>query len=340
MIDPRYGPQDAKGVWVHLEQEAGELASVSKEILGRARLLADERQELLTAVLMGSGAGNAALEAVSLGADEVLVADHGLLDPYTTAPHAKVLDGLVSEHKPDILLLAATPDGRDLAGRLAVRLRTGLTADCTDLRINPENGLLVGEVTGFGNGILATIECPAHRPQMATVRPGVFQRPERDPSRKGNVEKVPVELSETDAPVRVMRRSIKRGVDITQAERLVVAGRGVSGELALLKKLARLLKAEVGGTRVAADAGWVGHDRMVGQTGSVTHPKLAVVCGVSGAFQFTVGIQDAGTVIAINSDKDAPIFDVADVCVVDDVFQILPKLVEYLENEKKNGRSD
>ena len=152
MIEPRYGPQDAKGVWVHLEHENGELVSVSREILGRARLLADETGDPLTAVLMGSGAGNAALEAVSLGADEVLVADHPLLEPYTTAPHAKMLDELVAEHKPDILLLAATPDGRDLAGRLAVRLRTGLTADCTDLRINPENGLLVGEVTGFGNG--------------------------------------------------------------------------------------------------------------------------------------------------------------------------------------------
>lgn len=340
MIEPRYGPQDAKGVWVHLEHEAAELASVSREILGRARMLADERGEALTAVLMGSGAGNAAFEAVALGADEVLVADHPLLAPYTTAPHARVLDGLVAEHKPDILLLAATPDGRDLAGRLAVRLRTGLTADCTDLRINSDSGLLVGEVTGFGNGILATIECPAHRPQMATVRPGVFPRPDPDTSRKGRVEKVPVDLCEADRPVRVMRRSVKHGVDITQAERLVVAGRGVSGDLALLKRLARLLKAEIGGTRVAADAGWVGHERMVGQTGSVTHPKLAIVCGVSGAFQFTVGIQDAGTVIAINSDKDAPIFDVADVCIVDDVFQVLPKLIQYLENEKKNGRSD
>jgi electron transfer flavoprotein alpha subunit len=340
MIDPRYGPQEAAGVWVHLEHEAGALASVSKEILGRGRALADERHEPLTAVIMGSGAGGAALEAVSLGADEVLVAEHPLLGAYTTAPHAKVLDALVAERKPDILLLAASPDGRDLAGRLAVRLRTGLTADCTDLRINPENGLLVGEVTGFGQGILATIECPDHRPQMATVRPGVFHRPEPDTSRQGRVEKIAVELSEADRPVRVMRRSLKHGVDITQAERLVVAGRGVSGDLALLKRLARLLKAEIGGTRVAADAGWVGHDRMVGQTGSVTHPKLALVCGVSGAFQFTVGILDAGTVIAINSDKDAPIFDVADVCIVDDVFKVPPRLIEYLESEKKNGRSD
>ncbi len=339
MIEPRYGPREARGVWVHLEHEDGALDSVSQEILGRARRLADQRREPLTAVLMGAHVGDAAFEGISLGADEVLVADHPLLDPYTTAPHAKVLARLVGQRKPDILLLAATPDGRDLAGRLAVRLRTGLTADCTDLRINPESGLLVGEVTGFGQGILATIECPAHRPQMATVRPGVFPRPAPDPARKGSVEKVAVELAEADRPVRVMRRSLKRGVDITQAERLVIAGRGLGGDLALIKRLARLLDAEIGGTRVAADAGWVGHDRMVGQTGSVTHPKLALVCGVSGAFQFTVGIADAGIVIAINSDRDAPIFDVADYCIVDDVFQVLPRIIEGLELDKENGKS-
>ena len=339
MIEPLYGPKDASGVWVHLEHEDNELDTVSKEMLGRARLLADERGEEMTAVLLGSGAGQIAVEAVSFGADAVLVADDPLLAPYTTAPHSKVMAGLVAERKPDILLLAATPNGRDLAGRLAVRLRTGLTADCTDLRISQSAGLLVGEVTGFGQGILATIECPEHRPQMATVRPGVFPRPEPAPSRAGKIEKIAVQLSEADRPVHVLRRSLKRGVDITQAERLVVAGRGVSGDLALLKRLARLLKAEIGGTRVAADAGWVSHERMVGQTGSVTHPKLAVVCGVSGAFQFTVGIQDAGTVIAINSDKDAPIFDVADFCIVDDVFQILPRLIEALEKQK-DGRSE
>ncbi|MFQ5471893.1 MAG: electron transfer flavoprotein subunit alpha/FixB family protein [Dehalococcoidia bacterium] len=337
MIDPLYGPQDAKGVWVHLEHEDGVLESVSLEILGRARELADECHQPVTAVLLGASNQALACEAISLGADEVLVATDPLLSPYTTNPHAKVMSGLVAERRPDILLLAATPDGRDLAGRLAVRLRTGLTADCTDLRINESNGLLVGEVTGFGQGILATIECPEHRPQMATVRPGVFTRPEPDASRNGAIEKVAVSLSEADAPVRVRRRSLRRGVDITQAERLVVAGRGLGGDLSAVKRLAHLLHAEVGGTRVAADEGWISHERMIGQTGSITHPKLAVICGVSGAFQFTVGIQDADTVIAINSDADAPIFDVADYCVVDDVSRILPMLIAGLEKEENGG---
>jgi electron transfer flavoprotein alpha subunit len=337
MIDPIYGPRDATGVWVHLEHADGALESVSLEILGRARELADECHQPVTAVLLGSADQGLASEAISLGADEVLVAADPLLSPYTTNPHAKVMADLVAERRPDVLLLAATPDGRDLAGRLAVRLRTGLTADCTDLRINESNGLLVGEVTGFGQGILATIECPDHRPQMATVRPCVFTRSDPDASRSGTVEKLSISLSEADAPVRVIRRSLRRGVDITQAERLVVAGRGLGGDLAAVKRLASLLHAEIGGTRVAADEGWISHERMIGQTGSITHPKLAVVCGVSGAFQFTVGIQDADTVIAINSDQDAPIFDVADYCVVDDVSRVLPALIEGLEKEEVGG---
>ena len=180
MIDPLYGPQEARGLWVHLEHQDGSLEGVSMELLGRARSLADERGEPLAAVLLGKEVQPLAAEAIACGADVVLVAEHPLLEMYTTDPHAKVVTGLVLEQKPDIFLLAATPNGRDLAGRLAVRLRTGLTADCTDLTIEEGSGLLVGEVTGFGQGILATIQCPQHRPQMATVRPGVFARPQPD----------------------------------------------------------------------------------------------------------------------------------------------------------------
>jgi len=334
VIEPRYGLQEARGIWVHLEHEDGALEGVSLELLGRARTLADQRREPLTGVLLGGDVQPLAAEAIACGADTVILAEHPLLEPYTTDPQTKVMAGLVLEHKPDMLLLGATPNGRDLAGRLAVRLRTGLTADCTDLTIDEKSGLLVGEVTGFGQGILATIECPRHRPQMATVRPGVFTRPQPDPSRQGDVRLVPVELSEADQRVRVLRRSTSKGVDITQAERLVVGGRGVQGDFALLKKLARLMGADVGASRVAVDQGWVGHDRMIGQTGSITRPKLAIVCGVSGATQFTVGIQDAETVVAINSDREAPIFETADYCIVDDVFQVLAPLIDALEREK------
>jgi electron transfer flavoprotein alpha subunit len=230
--------------------------------------------------------------------------------------------------------MGATVNGRDLAGRLAVRLRTGLTADCTDLLIDKGTGLLSGEVTGFGQGVLATIQCPVTRPQMATVRPGVFARPDFDAARTGIIEVLGAAIPMEDQQVKVLRHSSRRGTDITQAERIVIGGRGVQGDFALIRKLARSLGADVGATRVAVDQGWIGHDRMVGQTGSVTRPKLAIVCGASGAMQFTVGIQESETVVAINSDPEAPIFESADYCVADDVFQVLPRLIEALDREK------
>lgn len=333
MIEPCYRPEEASGLWVHLEHEDGHLAGVSLELLGQARKLAAAGGASVTGLLLGSQVASLAGEAIAYGADSVLVAEHPLLERYTTEPHTKVVAELALERKPDLLLLGATPNGRDLAGRLAVRLRTGLIADCTGLEIDRASGLLLGEVTGFGHGVLATIQCPYHRPQMATVRPGVFPRSAADPARWGETQPVAVELTAEDCPVRVLRQVRGRGADITQAERLVIAGRGVGGDFAVLNRLAQALAAEIGATRVAVDAGWVGHDRQIGQTGFVTRPKLAVVCGASGATQFTVGIQDAETVIAINSDPEAPIFECADYCVVDDVHQVLPALVEALERE-------
>ena len=338
MIEPSYPPEQASGLWVYLEHEEGRLEGVSLELLGQGRRLADQAGQRLTALLLGDKVGPLADEAIGYGADAVLLAEHPLLEPYTTDPCTSVVASLVLERKPDIFLLGATANGRDLAGRLAVRLRTGLTADCTGLEMDKDSGLLLAEVTGFGHGILATIQCPRHRPQIATVRPGVFPRPAADAARQGHTERVPVELSEEDHRVQVLRRSLGRGVDISQAERLVVGGRGAQGDFALLRRLARLLKADIGATRVAVDSGWAGHDRMIGQTGSFTRPKLAIVCGVSGAMQFTVGIQDAQTIVAINSDPDAPIFDMADYCIADDLFQVLPPFIEALEKEKGAGK--
>jgi electron transfer flavoprotein alpha subunit len=339
MNESPYSPQDASGVWVYLEHRDGKLEGVSLELLGQARVLAQETGESLTALLLGEQLQAPAEEAVANGADRVLVAEHALLAQYTTEPFTKVVAGLIVEQRPNVLLLGATTNGRDLAGRLAVRLRTGLTADCTDLRIDPQSGLLLGEVTGFGHGILATIECPVHRPQMATVRPGVFPRPVADPSRSGEVERVEVSLSADDLPVRVIKQTSRRTADVTQAERLVIGGRGMDGDFALLKRLAKAVKADVGATRVAVDQGWVREDRMIGQTGSVTRPKLAIVCGVSGAMQFTVGIQDSETIVAINSDPEAPIFEVADYCVVEDAFRVIPPLIEALQREPVGGKS-
>ena len=336
MTAPKYTAREASGLWVFLEQQDGVLEPVSIELLGKARQLADQSHQAVTAVVTGYEIGHLAAPATAFGADEVLLAEHRLLRHYTTAPYAKVVTQIIQDRRPDILLLGATANGRDLAGRLAVRLRTGLTADCTDLSLD-EDGLLVGQVTGFGRGILAGILCPRHRPQMATVRPGVFPPPAGDEWRQARIQRLAVTLSEGDAPVRVLRHSLARGGDITAAERLVIGGRGVHGDFDTLRELAALINAEVGASRVAVDEGWADREAQIGQTGYVTRPKLAIVCGVSGAMQFTVGIQDAETVVAINSDPEAPIFDAADYCIVDDVSQVLPLLIEAIRRERGNG---
>lgn len=327
-----YGPEEARGIWLYLEHQGGQLEGVARELLGKGRELADALGVPVTALLLGNALDGLAPEAIAHGADTVVLAEHSLLQPYTTDAHSRVVTAWVREGKPDILLFGATPNGRDLAGRLAVRLRTGLTADCTDLVLEPASGLLLGEVVGFGGGIVATIKCEQHRPQMATVRPGVFLAPEPDRSRRGAVYRRKVDLADADVRTRVLERSIREETDLTQADLLVVGGGGTGGDLTLLKELADLIGAELGVTRVAVDAGWATPDRQIGQTGCITHPQLAIVCGASGAFQFTVGIDGAETVVAVNADGEAPIFDDADYGVVSDLFQILPPLIQEVRN--------
>ncbi len=325
-----YGPAEARGVWVYLEHQEGQLEGVSLELLRQGRELADALQTSLTGVLLGYALGDLPRLAVACGADVVLTADHPALQLYCTDAYTRAVTSMVQDGKPDILLLGATPNGRDLAGRLAVRLRTGLTADCTGLSIDAARRLLRGDVVGFGGGIVATILCPEHRPQMATVRPGIFGQPEQHFDRQGDVRAFPVEPVAEDARVRVLERSVTEGVDLTRAGAIVAVGRGARGDMALLERLAALLHAEIGGTRVAADFGWIERERQIGQTGVVTAPSLAICCGISGAIHFTVGVDKAECVVAINTDPDAPIFEHADYCIVDDMFAVLPHLVEEL----------
>jgi electron transfer flavoprotein alpha subunit len=227
--------------------------------------------------------------------------------------------------------------GRDLAGRLAVRFRTGLTADCIDLALEEGTGLLLGEVAGFGGGILATIKCEHHRPQMATVRPGVFVARRRDGGGRGEICPEPAVDGGASSQTHVLERSVGNRVDITKAEQIVVAGGGTRGNLDGVRRLAAMIDAEVGATRVAADAGWLSHERMIGQTGSAAHPRLAVLCGVSGAMQFTVGIQEAEVLVAINNDPGAPVFELVDYGIVGDLETVLPALVEELDATLAGG---
>lgn len=332
MVESLYGiPEERKAIWVFLEQCEGVFEGVSLELLSKGRLMADEVGWQLVGLLMGKGVKKLAQEAIVYGADKVLLADHPLLENFTIDAFGHVAFQALMEYKPSVFLSGATPNGRDLAGRLAVRLRTGLNADCTDLRMDLDTGVLVSEVSGFGGGVLALIEMQKHRPQMATVRSGVFLPGEPDVDRTGEVLQLTIDLTREMIQTKLKERVVGEGVDLTQAEILVVGGRGVNGDYQMMRKLADLLEGEVGATRPPVDEGHIERERMVGQTGSVCRPKVAVVCGVSGAFHFVVGIQDAATVIAINSDPEAPIFDYADYCIVGDVFDILPALINALK---------
>jgi electron transfer flavoprotein alpha subunit len=326
-----YGVEEARqAIWVFLEQEDEALSGVSLEILSKGRALADQSGWPLVGLLMGAGLEPLHQAAIHNGADELLVADHPALAPFTVEAFAHVAYGLIVERRPSVFLLGATPNGRDLAGRLAVRLRTGLNADCTDLLLDQERGVLVSEVSGFGGGVLAMIEMPAHRPQMATVRPGVFPRPEPDRGRTGRVSRARVDVPDGLIRTRIVQRVAGQGLDLTQTPALVVGGRGVGGDFAMLYELASLLGGDVGATRPPVDEGHIQRERQIGQTGAICRPKAAVVCGASGAFQFTVGIQEAGIVVAINTDPEAPIFEEADYCVVGDVHQVVPAMIAAL----------
>ena len=338
MIDPSYPATEANGIWVFLEQDEGQLAPVSLELAGKARELARLSGAKLTGLLMGHDLAPVQTAASMLDVDEVLVISDSRLRQFTAEPHAHAAAAAILAHKPDILLLGATPYGRDLAGRLAVMLRTGLTADCTDLELDPGSGLLLGEVSGFGGGILATIKCQNHRPQMATVRPGVFPESTVTRSTPATVTTFHVDIPDSVCTVKVVHREKRQGKDISKAERLVVAGRGAGNDLPLIESLAKLLDAEIGATRVAVDEGWATREQQIGQTGIITRPKLAIVCGASGASQFTVGIDKADMVVALNQDPEAPIFEQADLCVVDDLVPVVQALVAEFESHNGGAR--
>ena len=327
--------QETKSIWVYLEVEGGQLAAVSLELIAKGREVCDQLDWQLVGLLLGHEVSDLAITGFAHGLDEIWLGDHPLLEyfnieAYTLAAHQAIL-----EAKPSVFWLGATPDGRDLAGRLAVRLRTGLNADCTDLYMNPDEGHLVCEVSGFGGGVLALIEMAEHRPQMATVRPGVFSPGIPDQNRSGSVVPLSLNLAADMIGTRVIERSFGEQVDLTGTDVLVAGGRGIDGDFAMLEKLAGLLGGEIGATRPPVDEGHIERERQIGQTGVVTSPKVAICCGISGAFHFVVGIEKADLVVAINSDPQAPIFDYADYCIIGDVHEIIPASIGILSHHKE-----
>ena len=327
--------QETKSIWVYLEVDEGQLAGVSLELIAKGRQVCDELGWDLAGLLLGSQVTRLANAAIAHGVDQVYLGDDPLLEHFTIEAYSIAAYQAIMSAKPSVFWLGATPDGRDLAGRLAVRLRTGLNADCTDLDLNPENGRLVCEVSGFGGGILALIEMENHRPQMATVRPGVFSIEQADENRTGTLIPINLELSAEQIDTRLIERSTGDQVDLTGVDVLVAGGRGVDGDFGMLAELAQLLGGEIGATRPPVDEGHIERERQIGQTGVVSSPKVAICCGISGAFHFVVGIEKADLVVAINSDPRAPIFDHADYCIVGDVHQVIPALIKILSAEQE-----
>ncbi|AJG98795.1 electron transfer flavoprotein subunit alpha [Clostridium beijerinckii] len=328
---------DYKGVWVFAEQREGELQKVSLELLGEGRRIADELGVNLTALLLGSNIEGLAKTLAEHGADEVLVADDKNLEHYTTDAYTKVICDLANERKPGILFVGATFIGRDLGPRIAARLSTGLTADCTSIDVDVTNGDLLATRPAFGGNLMATIACPEHRPQMATVRPGVFAKITTDPS-KCKIEKVDVKLEDNDVRTKVLEtiKAKKDIVDIAEADFIVSGGRGVGNKenFQLLKELAEALGGTVAGSRAAVEKGWIDGAYQVGQTGKTVRPQIYIACGISGAIQHVAGMQDSDLIIAVNKDDSAPIMKIADYAIVGDLTKVLPELIAQVKEIK------
>lgn len=330
---------DYRGVWVFAEQREGELQKVSLELLGEGRKIADKLGVKLTALLLGDNVRGLADTLGRHGADEILVAENELLKHYTTDGYTKVICDLANERKPGILFIGATFIGRDLGPRVAARLSTGLTADCTVLDVDVEKADLLATRPAFGGNLMATIACPDHRPQMATVRPGVFSKlPDED--RSFNVEEVEVKLADSDIRTKIVEivKEAKDIVDISEANFIVSGGRGVGAKenFGILEELAEALGGTVAGSRAAVENGWIERDYQVGQTGKTVRPNIYIACGISGAIQHVAGMQDSDLIIAINKDASAPIMQTADYAIVGDLLKVVPEMTAQVKAMKEN----
>ena len=325
-------------VWVFAEQNESILAECSLELLGRGRILADTLGSRLEAVLFGNELSDLPKKLIAYGADTVYVVRHEELGDYRTLPYARNLIELALKYEPEILLFGATSTGRDLAPRVASALTAGLTADCTDLVIgdHKEKGidyrdLLLQIRPAFGGNIIATIVNPLSRPQMATVREGVMPFPQPDSSRKGKMVDIVAVINPEDLVIELISKEVKeKRVHLKSAQVIVAGGIGVGSRegFDLLFELARLLGGEVGASRAAVDAGYIDHEYQVGQTGTTVRPKLYIACGISGSVQHRAGMDQSGRIVAINTDQNAPIFEVAHYGIVGDLHKVIPMFIK------------
>ncbi|MDF2501540.1 MAG: acrA 2 [Anaerosporomusa subterranea] len=328
-----------KGVWVFIEQIEGQARGVGIELLGQARQLADQMKEEVAAVLIGEKVEHLAADLFASGADKVYLVEGPEYAHYSTDGYTIAFADLIETYKPSVILMGATNDGRDLGPRVACRVQTGLTADCTGLSIDEQTGLVAWTRPAFGGNIMATILCPDHRPQMGTIRPKVFKKPEPDATRTGEIVRVASKVKADDIRTKLVDilRVCTASCNLEEAEIIVSGGRGMCKpeNFAMIEELADVLGGAVGASRAAVDAGWKQALHQVGQTGKTVGPKIYFAFGISGAIQHLAGMSSSDIIIAVNKDADAPIFKMADYGIVGDAMEILPILTEEFKKIKQ-----
>ncbi len=329
-----------KGVWVFAEERDGGLLPVALELLSKGREIADKLKVELAAILFGYNIRHLVPELGAYGADKVYLADDPILTNYRGEPYASLMQNLIEQYKPEIVLIGASSFGLDLAPRVAVKVNTGLSAHCCGLDIN-QKGQLVAQVPGFGGSIMASIICPDHRPQMATVRPGFFQ-PQRKAGHAPSVIEVKVNLREEEIATKVIKvfPQPPKSPPIESAEIIVAGGYGVGSKekWQMIEELAKVLGGRVGATRPPCDEGWAGEEQMIGQSGKTIRPKLYVGIGISGAMHHVVGIKDSKVIVAINKDPKAPIFQACDFGIVASFDEITPHLIKEFARAAEEKR--
>lgn len=332
---PEAADRQGKGVWVFAEQRNGNPQGVTYELLGEGEKLACDLDEGLCAVLLGHNVSGIAEELIQYGASKVYLVDDPALADFQDEPYAQVIAELVMEFQPSVFLFGATTVGRSLAPRIAVKLGTGLTADCTGLAIDKESKLLLQTRPAFGGNVMATIVCPKKRPQMATVRPKVMKPGKRNETQTGGIIKLSREISPPRARLLETFHGSEQRMNIQEADIVVSGGRGLEKpeNFELLEELAKLLGGAVGASRAAVDAGWIPYAHQVGQTGKTVRPKLYIACGISGAVQHLAGMSSSDVIVAINKDPNAPIFSVATYGIIGDAMEIIPALIAELQKD-------
>jgi len=332
-INQNVDPSDYKGVCVIAQQQNGKVLPVSLELIGKGRKLSDKIGSQLCVVILGNKIDKTVEEISYYGADKIFYYEHNLLENFSTEIYTKVVSEFIIENKPEIVVFGATSIGRDFAPRVAARIGTGLTADCTALDIDDDDGKLLQTRPAFGGNLMATIICPINRPQMATVRPGVMEKPERSKT-VSEIKKMIPHLTED----KIMAKTIDivigmiKKVPLTDADVIVAGGRGVGNKegFKLLGQLADALGGVVGASRAAVDSGWIEQSRQVGQTGQTVRPKLYIACGISGAIQHLAGMGESECIISINKNPNAPIMKSSHLAIEGDLFKVIPELIREI----------